>query len=151
MFTRSIVIQRRVEDLQLGVKSYQKKLNLTNPDMYHSDLKHDRLKGIQMKYLPQAIWRRSDKERAAAMIQAIDKQLKTRRIMILKDEGGAKGKQPAKSSKAKGLSVLFEVAMIEAEQIKLATKRSLQQTHISQASGSGADEGTGILPGVLDV
>ncbi|GKF63496.1 hypothetical protein Tco_0186944, partial [Tanacetum coccineum] len=26
MFTRSVVIQRRVEDLQLGVKSYQKKL-----------------------------------------------------------------------------------------------------------------------------
>nr|GFA03361.1 hypothetical protein [Tanacetum cinerariifolium] len=32
MFTRSIVIQRRVEDLQLGVESYQKKLNLTKPD-----------------------------------------------------------------------------------------------------------------------
>ncbi|GJZ68712.1 retrovirus-related pol polyprotein from transposon TNT 1-94 [Tanacetum coccineum] len=28
----SIIIQRRVEDLQLGVKSYQKKLNLTRPD-----------------------------------------------------------------------------------------------------------------------
>nr|GFA27015.1 hypothetical protein [Tanacetum cinerariifolium] len=41
----------------------------------------DRLTGIQMKYLPQTIWKRSDKERAAAMIQAIDKQLKTRRIM----------------------------------------------------------------------
>nr|GEZ05106.1 integrase, catalytic region, zinc finger, CCHC-type, peptidase aspartic, catalytic [Tanacetum cinerariifolium] len=41
----------------------------------------DRLKLIWMKYLPQTIWRRSDKERAAAMIQAIDKQLKTRRIM----------------------------------------------------------------------
>nr|GEZ32214.1 hypothetical protein [Tanacetum cinerariifolium] len=41
----------------------------------------DRLKGIRMKYLPQTIWRKSDKERAAAMIQAIDKQLKTRRIM----------------------------------------------------------------------
>nr|GFA62504.1 hypothetical protein [Tanacetum cinerariifolium] len=41
----------------------------------------DRLKGVQMEYMPQAIWRRSDKERAAAMIQAIDKQLKTRRIM----------------------------------------------------------------------
>nr|GEW70624.1 hypothetical protein [Tanacetum cinerariifolium] len=39
MFTRSIVIQRRVEDLQLGVESYQKKLNLTNSDMYRSDLK----------------------------------------------------------------------------------------------------------------
>nr|GFD61271.1 hypothetical protein [Tanacetum cinerariifolium] len=37
---------------------------------------------IQMKYLPQTIWRKSDKERAAAMIQAIYKQLKTRRIMI---------------------------------------------------------------------
>ncbi|GKA45705.1 hypothetical protein Tco_0738501 [Tanacetum coccineum] len=39
MFTRSIVIQRRVEDLQLGVESYQKKLNITNPDTYRSDLK----------------------------------------------------------------------------------------------------------------
>nr|GEU34668.1 hypothetical protein [Tanacetum cinerariifolium] len=39
------------------------------------------LLGIQMKYLPQTIWRRSEKERVAAMIQAIDKQLKTRRIM----------------------------------------------------------------------
>nr|GFB71743.1 hypothetical protein [Tanacetum cinerariifolium] len=28
----------------------------------------DRLKGIQMKYLPQAIWRKSNKERAATMI-----------------------------------------------------------------------------------
>nr|GEY91729.1 hypothetical protein [Tanacetum cinerariifolium] len=117
----------RVEDLQLGVESYQKKLNLTKLDTYRSDLKRneayiaysnprefiyqnkhkqnrlmridelhkfsdgtltdvrtaldDRLKGIQMKYLPQAIWRKSDKERAVAMIQAIDKQLKTRRIM----------------------------------------------------------------------
>nr|GFA43415.1 hypothetical protein [Tanacetum cinerariifolium] len=34
-----IVIQRRMEDLQLGVESYQKKLNLTRPDMYRSDLK----------------------------------------------------------------------------------------------------------------
>nr|GFA17691.1 hypothetical protein [Tanacetum cinerariifolium] len=39
MFTRSIVIQRRVEDLQLGVESYQKSLNLTKPDKYRSDLK----------------------------------------------------------------------------------------------------------------
>ncbi|GJX23441.1 hypothetical protein Tco_0227886 [Tanacetum coccineum] len=39
MFTRSIVIRRRVEDLQLGFESYQKKLNLTRPDTYRSDLK----------------------------------------------------------------------------------------------------------------
>nr|GEX41187.1 hypothetical protein [Tanacetum cinerariifolium] len=127
LLSRSIVIQRRVEDLQLGVESYQKMLNLIKLDTYQFDLKRkeaytaysnprgfiyqnkdkqnrlmridelhkfsdgtlndvqtaldDRLKSIQMKYLPQAIWRKSDKERAAAMIQAIDKQLKTRRIM----------------------------------------------------------------------
>nr|GEV03307.1 hypothetical protein [Tanacetum cinerariifolium] len=86
MFTRSIVIQRHVEDLQLGVERYQKKLNLTKPDTYRSDLKckeayiadgtltdvrtalDDRLKGIQMNYLTQTIWRKSDKDRATAMI-----------------------------------------------------------------------------------
>ncbi|GKA22951.1 hypothetical protein Tco_0708913 [Tanacetum coccineum] len=41
----------------------------------------DRLKGIQMEYLPQTIWRNSDKERATVMIQKIDKMLKSRRIM----------------------------------------------------------------------
>nr|GEX09947.1 hypothetical protein [Tanacetum cinerariifolium] len=63
----------------------------------------------------------------------------------------AKGKQPAKASKAKSLTVLSKVAMTKAKQLKLAMKRSLQQTHISQASGSGADEGTGTIPGVPDV
>ncbi|GKA87209.1 hypothetical protein Tco_0808920 [Tanacetum coccineum] len=38
MYTRRIVIQERVEDLQLAVKSYQKKINLTKPDTYHSDI-----------------------------------------------------------------------------------------------------------------
>ncbi|GJW78551.1 hypothetical protein Tco_0140233 [Tanacetum coccineum] len=40
MYTRRIVIQRRVEDLQLGVESYQKKLNLTKPDTYRSNLRN---------------------------------------------------------------------------------------------------------------
>nr|GEZ02773.1 hypothetical protein [Tanacetum cinerariifolium] len=120
-------ISRRVEDLQLGVESYQKRLNLTKPDTYRPDLKRreaytaysnpkgfiyqnkdkknrlmwidelykfsdgtlndvrnaleDHLKGIRMQYLPTIIWRRGDKDRTAAMIQAIDKMLKTRRIM----------------------------------------------------------------------
>nr|GFB52343.1 hypothetical protein [Tanacetum cinerariifolium] len=52
----------------------------------------------------------------------------------------AKGKQTAKASKAKSLSALSEVAMTEAQQLKLVTKRSMQQTHISQASGSGDDD-----------
>ncbi|GKE49646.1 hypothetical protein Tco_1480904 [Tanacetum coccineum] len=88
MFTRSIVIQRRVEDLQLGVESfiYQNKDNknkLMRIDKLHKfsdgtlddvhNALNDRLKGIRMEYLPQIIWRQSDRERAASMIQAIDK------------------------------------------------------------------------------
>nr|GEW97834.1 hypothetical protein [Tanacetum cinerariifolium] len=42
---------------------------------------NDRLKGIRMQYLPSTIWRKGDKDRAAAMIQAIEKMLKTRRII----------------------------------------------------------------------
>ncbi|GJU79804.1 hypothetical protein Tco_1282169 [Tanacetum coccineum] len=42
----------------------------------------------------------------------------------------------------KGLTVLYEVALTEAEQLKLVIERSKTQTHISHASGSGADKGT---------
>ncbi|GJS17162.1 hypothetical protein Tco_0411634 [Tanacetum coccineum] len=63
----------------------------------------------------------------------------------------AKKKQPAKTSKAKGLTVLSEVSLTEAEQMELATKRSLIQTYSSYASGSGTDEGTGDILGVPDV
>ncbi|GKA96893.1 hypothetical protein Tco_0818988 [Tanacetum coccineum] len=42
---------------------------------------NDRLIGIRMEYILKTIWRQSDRERAKAMIQAIDKQLKSRRIM----------------------------------------------------------------------
>nr|GEV27174.1 hypothetical protein [Tanacetum cinerariifolium] len=99
MFTISIVIQRRVEDLYLAYSSprgfiYQnkdKKNKLMRIDELHkfsdgtlNDVQtalDDRLKGLQMKYLPHTIWRQSDRDKAGAMIQAIDKQLKTRRIM----------------------------------------------------------------------
>ncbi|GKB34285.1 hypothetical protein Tco_0879227 [Tanacetum coccineum] len=39
MFTRSLVIQKRVEDLQLGVESYQKKINVTKPQTTKFDIK----------------------------------------------------------------------------------------------------------------
>ncbi|GKB49796.1 hypothetical protein Tco_0900549, partial [Tanacetum coccineum] len=38
MFTRRVVILKRVEDLQLGVESYQKKLNITKPETFKSDI-----------------------------------------------------------------------------------------------------------------
>nr|GEV65785.1 hypothetical protein [Tanacetum cinerariifolium] len=71
MFTRSIIIQRHVEDLQLGVKSYQKRLNLTKPDTDGTlnDVRNaldDRLKEIRMKYLPTTIWRKGDKDKTDA-------------------------------------------------------------------------------------
>ncbi|GKA97835.1 hypothetical protein Tco_0825729 [Tanacetum coccineum] len=47
-----------------------------------------------------------------------------------------KKKQPAKMTKAKGLTVLSEVALTETEQLKLATKRRKTQFHSSHASGS---------------
>nr|GEV52827.1 hypothetical protein [Tanacetum cinerariifolium] len=93
MFIRSSVIQRRVEDLQLGFiyqnKDKQNRLMRINELQKFNDgtltdvhtALDDRLKVIQMQYLPQSIWRKSDKDRAAAMIQAINKRLKTRRIM----------------------------------------------------------------------
>nr|GEV72788.1 hypothetical protein [Tanacetum cinerariifolium] len=87
IFTRSIVIKRHVEDLQLGIESYQKKLNLTKPDTYRSNLKrktpyitYSNPREIQMKYLLQTIWREVDRERAGAMIQAIDRQLRNIRL-----------------------------------------------------------------------
>ncbi|GKE51462.1 hypothetical protein Tco_1486618 [Tanacetum coccineum] len=41
----------------------------------------DILKRIWMEYLPQIVWRNVDRERAGAMIQAIDRQLRNRRLM----------------------------------------------------------------------
>ncbi|GJR33617.1 putative reverse transcriptase domain-containing protein [Tanacetum coccineum] len=41
----------------------------------------DILKKIRMEYLPQTVWRNVDRERAGAMIQAIDRQLSNRRLM----------------------------------------------------------------------
>ncbi|GJS73661.1 retrovirus-related pol polyprotein from transposon TNT 1-94, partial [Tanacetum coccineum] len=81
-----------------------------------------------------------------------------------------KKKQPTKKTKAKGLAVLSEVALTEAEQLKLATKRSKKDFHMSHASSSGdvvdtqskvldeqqqktsgTNEGTGTIIGVPDV
>ncbi|GKD61373.1 hypothetical protein Tco_1298882 [Tanacetum coccineum] len=57
-----------------------------------------------------------------------------------------KKKQPAQ-----GLETLSEIALSEDEQMKIALERSKTQQHISHASGSGADEGTGVKLGVPDV
>ncbi|GKG33098.1 hypothetical protein Tco_0430608, partial [Tanacetum coccineum] len=57
------------------------------------------------------------------------------------------GKRKQKTTERENIS---EADLTEAEQLKIITKRSRQETHISHASGSGADEGTGVVPGVPD-
>ncbi|GKG01807.1 hypothetical protein Tco_0306512 [Tanacetum coccineum] len=43
IFTRSLIIKKRVEDLQLGVKSYQKKLNITPPQQTFLEIEFKQL------------------------------------------------------------------------------------------------------------
>nr|GEX19934.1 RNA-directed DNA polymerase, eukaryota, reverse transcriptase zinc-binding domain protein [Tanacetum cinerariifolium] len=101
MFTRSIVIQRHVEDLQLDVKSYQNKINLTKPDTYRSDLK--RKEAYTAYSNPRGfIYQNKDKQKRLMHIDelhkfsdgtlndvrtALDDRLKGIRMKTLKDEG----------------------------------------------------------------
>ncbi|GJU85108.1 hypothetical protein Tco_1292654 [Tanacetum coccineum] len=64
---------------------------------------------------------------------------------------GKVAKSGKKKQPALGLETLSDIALTEAEQMKLAIERSKTQLHISQPSGSGAHEGIGVTPGVLDV
>ncbi|GKG09089.1 hypothetical protein Tco_0334921, partial [Tanacetum coccineum] len=64
---------------------------------------------------------------------------------VPKEKKSGKGQQ-----KAKELETISEAVLTDPEQLKIITKRSRKETHGSHASGSGADEGTGVTPGVPD-
>nr|GEY77263.1 hypothetical protein [Tanacetum cinerariifolium] len=97
MFTRRIVILKRVEDLQLRVESYQKKLNITKPETFKSDISNmtpytaynnpqgiiyqDKLKRNRIDYFPKRRWSKLDRKRSRIMIKVIDQQLFERRLM----------------------------------------------------------------------
>ncbi|GJR90106.1 hypothetical protein Tco_0214117 [Tanacetum coccineum] len=81
------------------------------------------------------------------MSSPVQKRIKS----LAKGDKAAKKKKPTETSMDKGLTMLSDVALTEAEQLKLVIERSKTQTHSSHASGSGADEGTGDIPGVPDV
>ncbi|GJY90678.1 hypothetical protein Tco_0505874 [Tanacetum coccineum] len=97
------------------------------------------------------------------------KSAKVKKVATAKPKP-TKNKAPVKCDRGKGLNVLSEVALSEAAQLKESTKQSKKDFHISQAGGSGdgtdfesgvldeqhlkttgADEGTGTIPGVPDV
>ncbi|GJW47221.1 hypothetical protein Tco_0078867 [Tanacetum coccineum] len=117
---------------------------LTNQAMKESDTYktyHDFATG---KVIPKPKYvRRSTREKTdQAPIASPGKRLKAT---------GKVAKSGKKKLPAQGLETLSEIALSEAERMKIVTKRSKTQFHSSHASGSGADEGTGVTPGVPDV
>nr|GEY74544.1 hypothetical protein [Tanacetum cinerariifolium] len=82
MFTRSIVIQKRVEDLQLAVDASDELYKFNDGTLTRlRTLLEDITKNIHMANLPKRRWSTLEKKRANIMIKAIDKQLKERRMM----------------------------------------------------------------------
>ncbi|GJT36925.1 hypothetical protein Tco_0936790 [Tanacetum coccineum] len=95
MFTRSLIIKRHVEDVQLGVDSYQKKLNITKPQKTFPGIKfkelytpsveppgtvrdelYHRLIDFRLGYnddMPRRKWKTMDKGRSGLMVDLIDK------------------------------------------------------------------------------
>nr|GEX71266.1 hypothetical protein [Tanacetum cinerariifolium] len=101
MFTRRIVILYHVEDLHLGVESYQKKLNITitettrsnisklTPYTAYKNLKESFIK-TNMDYLPKRHWSNLEMKRSRIMVKAINKLLFERRLVrnLVKFVGG---------------------------------------------------------------
>ncbi|GJV58338.1 hypothetical protein Tco_1459343 [Tanacetum coccineum] len=99
MFTRRVVILKWVENLQLGIESYQKKLNITKPETLRlmrldelykfcdgtlssvQRVLHDIASSLEMDYLPKRIWSKLDRKRSRIMIKEIDQQLFKKRLM----------------------------------------------------------------------
>ncbi|GKA11062.1 hypothetical protein Tco_0690495 [Tanacetum coccineum] len=84
-----IIVQERVEDLQLAVDMNKNRLICTDELHKFSDgiLNHvrtalnDIAASIQMEYLPKRRWTNQDKRRARVMINAIDRKLRDRRLI----------------------------------------------------------------------
>ncbi|GJV65292.1 hypothetical protein Tco_1476120 [Tanacetum coccineum] len=118
--------------------------NLTTQEMKESEAYKTYCAFSTRKAIPKPKYvRRSTKEKPEQAPEAsFGKRLKA--IAIVTKSG-------KKKQHAKGLETLSEIALSEAEQMKLAIERSKTQLHSSQPSNSGAHEGTGVTPGVPDV
>ncbi|GKC09151.1 hypothetical protein Tco_1000761, partial [Tanacetum coccineum] len=98
LWIRNIVIRKRVEDLQLGIESYQTKLNLTQPDWDASDFLFEEdytivskpraldhmVKDFKLfKYnsgIETRIWSEDDRRRSKEFMEVIERRLQIRRI-----------------------------------------------------------------------
>ncbi|GKE91719.1 hypothetical protein Tco_1572814 [Tanacetum coccineum] len=85
MFTRNLIIKRRVKDLQLGVESYQKKLNINEPQKTFLEIEFKELYTPSHKP-PAVIYEDLNKHkrvmRADALYKFLDGTLKTVRDML---------------------------------------------------------------------
>ncbi|GJY34437.1 hypothetical protein Tco_0418906 [Tanacetum coccineum] len=137
MFTTINVISRN-EDTQLYGAILP--AELTNEDIRNSE--------SYKEYYAIASGKIPPKTKASKKKVDSDAPTKQKSPTVPKEKKGkktGKGKQ-----KAKELETISEATLTEAEQLKIITKRSRKETHSSHASRSGADEGTGVSPGVLD-
>ncbi|GJY23518.1 hypothetical protein Tco_0397176 [Tanacetum coccineum] len=120
--------------------SIPRRNKLTNEDIRNSE--------SYKEYYAIASGKIPPKTKASKKKADSDAPTKLKSLTVPKEKKGkktGKGKQ-----KAKELETISEATLIEAEQLKIITKRSRKETHSSHASGSGADEGTGVSPGVPD-
>nr|GEU66333.1 hypothetical protein [Tanacetum cinerariifolium] len=108
VWSQEVVIKRRVKDLQLGVESYQKKLNITTPQQTFLEIKfkelytslykplgtghsskvrdelHHKILDFCLEYndeMSRRKWTAIDKKRSKLMVELIDKQMRERRII----------------------------------------------------------------------
>ncbi|GKA08056.1 hypothetical protein Tco_0687387 [Tanacetum coccineum] len=89
MFTRRIVIKKRVEGVQLGVESYQKKLNITKPQKDFPTISAKEPYTLSFdppglgynKGMPRRKWSATDQRWLGIMVKLIEEQLLERRIM----------------------------------------------------------------------
>ncbi|GJW58437.1 hypothetical protein Tco_0105168, partial [Tanacetum coccineum] len=100
LWIRNIIIRKRVEDLQLGIESYQTKLNLTQPDWDASEFlfKKDYIIVSKLRTLEQMvkdimlfkynpgmetrIWYKDDRRMSKEFMELIERRLKIRRIFM---------------------------------------------------------------------
>ncbi|GJY63976.1 hypothetical protein Tco_0465436, partial [Tanacetum coccineum] len=128
MFTTIRVISKHKDTQEYGAILPQ---HLTNQAMLESK--------AFMTYRAYATGEKAPKSKATKKKTDFESSPKTKPSPASKGKRiktSAKGVKPA-TTKSKGLTVLSEVALFEAEQMKLATKRSLTEFHVSHASGSG--------------
>nr|GEV09459.1 hypothetical protein [Tanacetum cinerariifolium] len=86
LWIRNIVIRKRVEDLQLGIESYQTKLNLTQPNwdasffLFKEEYTTVSKPRVYNSSMETRIWSEDDRRRIKEFMEVIERRLKIRRI-----------------------------------------------------------------------